>query len=118
MSAARLQKRARLLKAGEFKRVFNRPVKSSDKHFTILARHNTFEYPRLGLAISKRNAKLAVTRNRIKRIVRESFRQAALENNIDVVVMITNAGARSDNRTLSFSLQKHWQTLNSKCARS
>jgi ribonuclease P protein component len=118
MSEARLQKRARLLKAAEFKRVFDRPVRSSDKYFTVLARKNDVRCPRLGLAISKRNAKHAVTRNRIKRVVRESFRQAKIVDNIDYVVMVTATGARADNPVLFQSLEKLWQALLVKCVQS
>mgnify|MGYP001570984818 FL=1 len=75
MRRARLQKRARLLKATEFNRVFDKAVRTSDQYFTVLARPNDLEFPRLGLAISKKKARLAVTRNRLKRIIRESFRQ-------------------------------------------
>ena len=40
----------------------------------MLARANTLGYARLGVIIGKRSAKLAVQRNRFKRIVREEFR--------------------------------------------
>ena len=121
MSGARLQKRARLLKAAEFKRVFDRPVKSGDRYFTLLARKREpgiVTSARLGLAISRRNARLAVTRNRIKRVVRESFRHQEFDQAIDCVVMVTAAGARADNRTLSRSLDQHWQNIKSRCAKS
>lgn len=118
MSEARLRKRARLLKAVEFRRVFDKPVKSSDKFFTVLARVNDVRHPRLGLAISKRNARHAVTRNRIKRVVRESFRLSALIDSVDVVVMITANGARAENAMLFRSLDRHWQTIRDKCERS
>ena len=72
---ARFPKRARLLKPAEFSRVFKKAHRSSDRQLTILAAPNDLDYPRLGLAISKKHAKRAVDRNRIKRIVRESFRQ-------------------------------------------
>jgi ribonuclease P protein component len=119
MRRARLQKRARLLKAAEFSRVFDKAVRSSDQYFTILARPNEFEYPRLGLAISKKKAKLAVTRNRLKRIIRESFRlqQHALYG-ADFIVMAGQKGGSASNDHLLQSLEKHWQKLNKLCAKS
>lgn len=45
---------------------------------TILARINQLSKARLGLAISHKCSKLAVERNRIKRIMRETFRVAKL----------------------------------------
>jgi putative membrane protein insertion efficiency factor len=67
-------RRARLTGRNAFAGVFAQPIKSSDRYFTVLARANVLGYPRLGLAISRKVAKSAVARNRIKRIVRESFR--------------------------------------------
>jgi ribonuclease P protein component len=118
MSTARLQKCARLLKATDFKQVFDNPERSSDRYFTVLARLNGKDYPRLGLAISKKNAKLAVSRNRIKRIIRESFRQTTNLCNADFVVMTTRQGEQGTNQELFAALQKHWQTIQKKCAQS
>ncbi len=118
MSQARLQKRARLLKAAEFKYVFDQPLRSRDRFFTVLARGNGKPFPRLGLAISKKHARRAVARNRIKRIVRESFRQSRDLCNVDVVVMTTPNGDKASNQQLFASLQQHWQNINQQCAAS
>jgi len=42
--------------------------------FTVLYKDNGEQEARLGLAISKKLCKLAVGRNRLKRVARESFR--------------------------------------------
>ncbi len=46
-------------------------------------------WARLGIVVAKKNVRLAVARNRLKRIVRESFRQQqdSLQG-LDVVVII------------------------------
>jgi ribonuclease P protein component len=41
----------------------------------VMARPNQVGYPRLGMIVAKRLLKRAVDRNRVKRCVRESFRQ-------------------------------------------
>ena len=64
MQRSRLQKQVRLLKAADFDRVFDKSVRSSDRYFTVLARPNELNHPRLGLAISKRRVRLAVGRCR------------------------------------------------------
>jgi ribonuclease P protein component len=116
---ARLQKRARLLKASEFNRVFDKAVRSSDQYFTVLARQNEIGYPRLGLAISKKRARLAVTRNRLKRIIRESFRQKQYEISCaDYVVLAGHKSCSTNNTRLIQSLEQHWQKLNKLCAKS
>jgi ribonuclease P protein component len=119
MRRARLQKRARLLKASEFNRVFDKAVRSSDQYFTVLARQNDIGSPRLGLAISKKRAKLAVTRNRLKRIIRESFRLNQHELCCaDFIVLAGHKASSSKNAFLIQSLEKHWQKLNKLCAES
>ncbi len=76
----------------------------------MLCRSNDGEAARLGLAISKKNCRPANGRNRIKRIVRESFRmnQAELDG-LDVVVINQPAARNSNNRQIFDSLHGHWQ---------
>jgi ribonuclease P protein component len=107
----------RLKKATEFKKVFTNPVKSTDRYFTLLAIHNDFGYPRIGLAIAKKIIKKAVDRNVIKRTVRESFRcqQHAL-GSIDIVVLARKEILAVPPEELRKSLEKHWLKLVSKCA--
>lgn len=119
MRRARLQKCARLLKAAEYSRVFDNAVRSSDQYFTVLARPSDNDYPRLGLAISKKRAKLAVTRNRLKRLIRESFRNKQQELfAADYIVLAGQKSNSANNSVLISSLDKHWQQLNKLCAKS
>lgn len=107
----------RLLKPGEFKQVFDHSIRSSDANLTVFARPNSLEHARLGLAISKKQLKLAVERNRIKRLVRESFRhhQDALRG-LDLVVLARRGIAELDNQEISSALERHWQRLIKRCA--
>ena len=116
---ARFSRRVRLLKPAEFSQVFNQAIRSSDRLFIILARLNGEHSPRLGLAISKKNARLAVERNRIKRIIRESFRlnQTRLPA-ADFVVMAKPVTKTLNNRVLFDSLDKHWIKLIKQCEES
>jgi ribonuclease P protein component len=116
---ARFPRRARLTGRNAFAHVFAQPVKSSDRHFTVLARPNALGYPRLGLAISRKVAKSAVARNRIKRIVRESFRHhQAWLGGLDCVVMGRAGLTDQDNAMLFAALQRHWRRLAQSCAPS
>ena len=77
------------------------------------------ENPRLGLAISKRRARRAVDRKRIKRIIRESFRvNAAQLPAVDIIVLARRTTATSDNRQLYASLTSHWNALAAKPSRT
>ena len=65
---------------------------------------------RLGLAISKKHCRQATGRNRIKRIVRESFRQHQAElAGLDIVVINQPAAKGAANRQLFDSMSTHWQ---------
>jgi len=107
----------RLKKPTEYKKVFAKPVKSSDTYFTLLAIKNDFDHPRLGLAIAKKNIKKAVHRNVIKRAVRENFRiQQKNLGNIDIVVLARKEAVDAPLELLRKSLEKHWLRLVSRCA--
>jgi ribonuclease P protein component len=103
---------SRLLSPASFRRVFEKAGKSSDNRFTVLYRTNDRGRARLGLAVSKKNAKRAVDRNRIKRVIRESFRtnQAKLDS-LDIVVLSRKGTPGFSNRELFDSLLRHWNNL-------
>ncbi|MCZ6774495.1 MAG: ribonuclease P protein component [Proteobacteria bacterium] len=109
-SLYRLQKEKRLLDAAAFGRVFKKATRSRDKWFTVLCRDNEKEIARLGMAISKKNCRQATGRNRIKRVVRESFRQHQAElAGLDVVVINQAAARTAGNKQLFDSMTGHWQ---------
>lgn len=106
----RFSKDNRLLDAAAFGRVFEKATRSSDKLFTVLCRRNETSVARLGLAISKKHCRRATERNRIKRIIRESFRQhQAPLMGLDIVVINQPAAASADNRQITDSLEGHWR---------
>lgn len=73
-------------------------------------------YPRLGLAISKRQAKQAVERNRVKRQLREDFRQRAKTlPALDCVVYLNAFSIGYSNRALRASIDRLWQKAKQKC---
>ena len=119
ISTARFRKRARLLKAEEYTQVFDNAHRSRDQYFTVLAKPKKIGHAKLGLAVAKKKAKRAVSRNRLKRIIRESFRLS--QNTIacaDYVVMIQQSSENISNKQLFLSLEKHWQNLKIQCADS
>ena len=110
MECASLKKKNRLLDKKKFDSVFQSPSKTSDKYFTLLFCKNNKSYSRLGLVISKKKCKLAVNRNKIKRIIRESFRTNKNSlNGYDVVVLNKHTTYNGDSSMLRKSLKNHWQ---------
>jgi ribonuclease P protein component len=78
----------RIVKTDEFSSVFRlRPVQKS-AHFVLYARRNNLPHARLGIVAAKRFAPRAVTRNTIKRVTRELFRQASLPA-IDCIIRLS-----------------------------
>lgn len=102
----------RLLSGRDFAQVFAAPQRQADRFFTVLARPNKVGCARLGLAISKKAARRAIDRNRLKRLIRESFRlhRAALPA-VDIVVMARPAAVSQANATLLRSLANIWERL-------
>jgi ribonuclease P protein component len=78
----------RIVKTDEFSSVFRlRPVQRT-AHFVLYIRTNDLAHARLGVVAAKRFAPRAVTRNTIKRISRELFRQASLQA-VDCIVRLS-----------------------------
>jgi len=112
--SCRFDKKQRLQNAREFDYVFERARRSSNRCFTVLARANTntASTPRLGLIISKRCAKSAVRRNRLKRLIRESFRRNKEDlKGLDIVVLGKAAAVSKTNQELLTLLNRHWKDL-------
>lgn len=106
----RFTKNNRLLDAATFGRVFKKATRSRDHLFTVLCRRNQTSIGRLGLAISRKHCRRATARNRIKRMIRESFRQQqALLSGLDVVVINRPGAAAASRQAIADSLDKHWQ---------
>lgn len=103
---------SRLTKAVEFRRVFSRPQVSRDRYFRVLVRANDLDRARLGLAVSKKNCARATGRNRLKRVIRESFRRhqqtLAAARGMDIVVLPQRDAATMCNKTLRSALEQHW----------
>ena len=82
----------------------------------MFARVNGLKQARLGLAVPKRQIKTAVARNRIRRLIRESFRynQHRLAG-LDVVVLVKAGAARMVNPTFLRDLDTLWDRLEKQC---
>lgn len=106
-------KSMRLLNSKDFQTVFDdAPLRTSHQQFLVLARLNTLDRPRLGLVIAKKHIRHAVDRNRMKRLIRETFRvkQQQLAG-IDVIVLARKGMHEVTNAALIEQLNGQWQRL-------
>ena len=100
----------RLLTSDDYSRVFKQAHKAGSPYFTIIARDNDLSYPRLGLAVPKKQIKTAANRNRFKRLARESFR--INQNNLnkkDFVVIAKKNTQYLSNDEIFKLFDKLWQ---------
>ncbi|WWP00371.1 MAG: ribonuclease P protein component [Candidatus Dasytiphilus stammeri] len=99
----------RLLTPKHFYRVINKQHKIYMFSMILFYMDNTLWHPRIGIAISKKNVKLAHERNRIKRLIRESFRYR--KNDLcamDFVLMVTKEINYMDNSAIMKGLRILW----------
>ena len=108
----KFSRKQRLCTQADFRSVFSGSKASRDSYFRILARGNSRDMCRLGMAVSRKTCRKAVERNRLKRIIRESFRQHYQElvsgGGIDLVVLPTATAATICNKELVRSLERLW----------
>ena len=103
---ARFTKEQRLLTPAAFREVFDAPErKLHQSHLMAFVRTNTHEQPRVGMAITKRKVPTAVSRNLIKRQIREQFRikVSSLENK-DIVFIVKNSVKGLSNKEIKMEI--------------
>lgn len=121
-SDATLPKRCRLTEAEDYTRVFKNRCSAGNTLFVCYAAPNASEQTRpkeqtrLGLAVSRKVSPRAVARNRIKRLIRESFRQSKQKlSGLDIVVVARPQASKADVADMGKSLQTLWDALVKKC---
>ena len=106
---ARFVRRARLLKPDEFKAAFENGRRINESVIAAVTSSNQLGHPRLGLAIAKKTVPLAISRNRIKRHTRESFRlnQHRLPA-ADIVILARPSIIKASDAELRATLERLW----------
>ena len=103
----------RLLTKAAYKAVFDdSPYRVSHRNLLMLARPNGLKEARLGLIVAKKNVRLAVKRNRIKRVVRDSFRlnQQTVET-LDIIFLARRGLDKLEPAVQQKLLLESWRKL-------
>ncbi len=93
-------KKNRLVSNRQFKAVLARKLSVSDGLLRLYMSENDCGYPRLGVSVEK-SCGNAVVRNRLKRLLREAFRQSQdrIPAGFDYLLMILPGSAKLDKST-------------------
>ncbi|MEX0899044.1 MAG: ribonuclease P protein component [Steroidobacteraceae bacterium] len=98
--------------AAEFERARKGRERHADAFFVIQCTKNDAGQARLGMAVGARAAGNAVNRNRLRRLIRESFRMHRQEMPaVDVLVTARAAASAAQNREIFASLDNLWREI-------
>lgn len=102
----------RLKNKQQFKKIFRNAKRLSSNYFTMFFKANDLDHPRLAIVITKRLVRDAVDRNRLKRVIKESFRlHQHMLSGYDVLIIASKGIKQLDNKGLTQCLKKQWQRL-------
>jgi ribonuclease P protein component len=109
----------RLRRKSDFEAAYASGRRFGNGFFAVTARPNDIGGPRLGLAVSVKNAGNAVERNRLRRTIRESFRLHQHElPAVDIVVSARARAREAAGPELRASLDTLWKKVTEQCVSS
>jgi ribonuclease P protein component len=109
----------RLRRKSDFEAAYASGRRFGNGFFAVTAKPNNIGGPRLGLAVSVKNAGSAVERNRIRRTIRESFRLH--QHELPALDLVVSARARARDvagAELRVNLEALWKKVTEQCATS
>jgi ribonuclease P protein component len=107
MNTYPFSKSLRLIRSADFRKVYNEGKAVRSQAFQLFYLMGREDKPvRLGITVTKRFGK-AVRRNRIKRLIREAFRQAqpCLEHGYDIVINVRSFAEGLSQKEVSGELE-------------
>jgi ribonuclease P protein component len=114
-----LPARRRLRRKRDFDAAYARGRRMGDGFFAVTVMRNDVGAPRLGMAVAVKVAGSAVARNRLRRIIRESFRLHQRElPAADLVVSARPPARTAAASALRESLAALWKKVGAQCATS
>ena len=109
----------RLRRKWEFDQLYARGQRLGNSHFGMTVHPNTLGQARLGLAVASKPFGGSVPRNRIRRLIRESFRLRQHElPGVDLVISARPRAKEASRAELRASLDGLWDKVKVQCAPS
>ena len=116
-SSLRLPPERRMRRPAEFKRAYSSGKRLGNEFFTVNAQPNDLGCARLGMSIAARILRRAVDRNRVRRLIRESFRMHQQQlPSLDIIIGARAGTGKADRAHLRASLDKLWHKIATSCA--
>lgn len=105
----------RIRRPSEYRTLSKKGKRHYSDHFIIISRKNQIFRSRLGVTVSKKVGK-AVTRNKIKRLVRETFRlnRSRLPEQVDMNVIAKASAGKIEAEELKRHLMRCFERLDTK----
>lgn len=101
---------------GEFRAAYAQGRRFGNELLSATVRPNDGPLARLGLSIAARTVGNSVQRNRLRRLIRESFRRQALPP-VDIVIGARTAARTASAAALRAVLQRMWKQIDEAWAR-
>jgi ribonuclease P protein component len=109
-------KENRLVNQAQFKAVRSFGVRVRNPLCIVNACKNELNYPRIGIITSKKSLPKAVTRNKVRRIVKEWFRYRIKKlPSLDIIVIMSFASRYTTTKELHLCLDKLLQRVEKQC---
>jgi ribonuclease P protein component len=100
----------------QFDQLYSRGQRLGNSFFGLTLKPNDLDSPRLGLAVASKTFGGSVGRNRMRRLVRESFRLHQRElPAVDIVVSVRATARAAQPQELRASLASLWDRVRSRC---
>jgi ribonuclease P protein component len=105
----------RIRRPSEYRVLSKNGKRHYSDHFIIISRKNQISRSRLGITVSKKVGK-AVTRNRIKRIIRETFRlnRSRITEQVDLNFIAKASAGKIEAEEIQKNLMRCFERLNTK----